>query len=77
MSKPVKAFVYQLICFIILFIPMRYVIEQYTNLTGFWIPVTAAVAATLIAPKFQAIKTRDGEKLFVKWLFIKGFKEIK
>jgi len=30
-----------------------------------------------LAPKFQAVKTNEGEKLFMKWLFIKGIKEIK
>jgi hypothetical protein len=48
-----------------------------SNLTGFWIPITAFIVSTLLAPKFQAVKTNDGEKLFMKWLFIKGIKEIK
>ncbi|HEX8561444.1 MAG TPA: hypothetical protein VF676_00565 [Flavobacterium sp.] len=77
MSKPVKAFVFQLICFAILFVPLRFLISEYASLSGLWIPVTAAVIATLISPKFQAVKTRDGEKLFVKWIFIKGVREIK
>ncbi|MFM2231154.1 MAG: hypothetical protein RL607_2412, partial [Bacteroidota bacterium] len=28
-------------------------------------------------PKFQAVKTAQGEKLFMSWLFLKGVKEIK
>jgi hypothetical protein len=77
MSKKVKAFLYNLICFAILFIAFRYIIQHYTNLYGFWIPVTAFVVGTLLAPKFQAIQTRDGEKLFMKWIFVNGVKEIK
>jgi hypothetical protein len=46
-------------------------------MTGWWKPITAAMMATLLAPKFQAIRTGEGEKLFMKWLFIKGFKETK
>lgn len=76
MSKKTKALVYQLISFAILFIAARFLIAGYTNLQGFWIPVTAAVVATILAPQFQSIKTKEGEKLFMKWIFIKGVKEI-
>lgn len=72
----VRAFLYQLGCFAILFISFKYLVEKYTHLTGLWIPFTAFVAGTLLAPKFQAAKTKDGEKLFMKWIFIKGIKEI-
>ncbi|CAN1562576.1 hypothetical protein MCETHM1_02725 [Flavobacteriaceae bacterium] len=77
MSKlQVRAFLYNLGCFAILFVSFRYLVEQYTNLTGFWIPMSAFVIGTLLSPKFQAAKTKDGEKLFMSWLFIKGVKEI-
>ena len=75
-KKQVQAFVYQLASFAVLFIAARYLIAVYSSLTGIWIPLTAFVVGTLIAPKFQAVKTKDGEKLYMKWLFIKGFKEI-
>ncbi|MBF4491688.1 hypothetical protein IRZ83_03475 [Flavobacterium sp. JLP] len=73
----VRAFLYQLGCFAILFISGRYIIAAYTELTGYWIPITAFIVATLISPQFQAVKTKDGEKLFMKWIFLKGVKEIK
>jgi len=72
----VRAFLYQLGCFAILFISFRFLIAMYTNLTGFWIPMTAFVIGTILSPKFQAAKTKDGEKLFMRWLFIKGIREI-
>ena len=72
----VRGFLYQLGCFAILFIAGRFVIAKYTELTGIWIPMTAFIVATLLAPKFQAVKTKDGEKLFMKWIFIKGIREI-
>jgi hypothetical protein len=72
----VKAFVLQLICFASLFILSRYLIASYTNLSGFWIPMTAFVIGTIVAPKFQTVKTKDGEKLFMKWLFLKGIREV-
>ncbi|MFV8335805.1 hypothetical protein [Flavobacterium sp. RSP29] len=72
----IRAFLYQLGCFAILFISARYVVAHFTNLTSFWIPLTAFVIGTLLSPKFHAIKTKDGEKLFMKWIFMKGIKEI-
>ena len=73
----VKAFVFQLLCFAVLFILSRILFGKYSNLTGFWIPITAFVVSTILAPKFQAVKTNVGERLFMKWFFIKGIKEIK
>jgi len=75
-QKIIKAFLFNLICFAILFVVFRFLIEKYTNLTGWWIPLTAFVVGTLLAPKFQVVKTRDGERMFMKWIFLKGVKEI-
>jgi hypothetical protein len=77
MNKKTKSFVYNFIGFAIIFFTVRYLVGTYTNLEGYWIPITAFVVGTLLAPKFQTIQTNEGEKLFMKWIFIKGFKEIK
>ena len=77
MSKKTKAFVYQLLCFALLFIVSKLLIENYTNLAGYWIPITAFVLGTILAPQFQTVVTKDGEKLFMKWIFMKGVKELK
>jgi hypothetical protein len=77
MSVQTKALIYQFLSFAVLFIAFRFLVAAYTGLHGYWIPITAAVVATLISPKFQAVRTKDGEKLFVKWLFVKGVREIK
>ena len=73
----IRAFLYQLGCFAILFISVRYIVAHYTNLTSFWIPLTAFIIGTIIAPKFQAVKTKDGERLFMKWIFMRGIKILK
>lgn len=72
----IRAFIYQLGCFAILFISFRYLLAHYTSLTGFWIPLTAFIVGTLLSPKFQAIKTNEGEKFYMRWIFMKGIKEI-
>ncbi|RRJ91402.1 hypothetical protein [Flavobacterium macacae] len=77
MSLKAQAFIYQLLSFAVLFIGFRFLIGTYTNLTGLWVPVTAFIIGTIISPKFQAVKTNDGEKLFMSWIFLKGIKQIK
>ncbi|MBF0693589.1 MAG: hypothetical protein IR153_00855 [Flavobacterium sp.] len=77
MNKQTKALVFQLLCFAVLFIGLRFLIAEFGGLSGYWIPITAAVIATLLCPIFKAVRTRDGEKLFVKWIFLPGIKEIK
>ena len=73
----IRGLLYQLLCFGILFIGFRFLIEKYTNLTGIWISLTAFVVGTLLSPQFQAVKTNDGEKMFMKWIFMKGVKLLK
>lgn len=76
-KKAVRSIFYNFLCFALLYCISYFLIITFTNLTGLWIPVTAAVAASILSPKFQAVKTAAGEKLFVKWIFIKDVKEIK
>ncbi|WP_396177227.1 hypothetical protein [Flavobacterium sp.] len=77
MSLKVKAFILQLISFATLFIIVRYLLANYTNLEGMWISITAFVLGTILAPQFQAVKTKEGDKMFMKWIFMKDVKEIK
>lgn len=77
MSLKVKAFILQLISFATLFIIVRFLLASYTSLEGMWISITAFVIGTIAAPQFQAVKSKEGEKLFMKWIFMKDVKEIK
>ena len=75
MTNKNKALVYNLICFAALFIVVRLLLGVYSGLSGYWLPITSFVVSTILAPKFQAVTTRDGEKIFMKWMFIKGIKQ--
>lgn len=77
MNLKVKAFILQLISFATLFIIVRYLLASYTNLEGMWISVTAFVLGTILAPQFQSVESKEGPKLFMKWIFMKDVKEIK
>ncbi|MFK7000481.1 hypothetical protein [Flavobacterium oreochromis] len=76
MNKKIKTFLYNFLSFGVLFFLTRYLVTQYTGLNGWLIPMTAFVVSTILAPKFQAVTTRDGEKIFMKWIFIRGVKII-
>ncbi|MCZ8089553.1 MAG: hypothetical protein O9282_08345 [Flavobacterium sp.] len=76
MSKKTKALLYNLVCFAVIFISFRFLIDLYTNLRGYWIPLTAFVIGTILAPKFQAISSPNGEKIYMRWILLKGIKEV-
>ena len=77
MNKKTKAFIYNFLCFAAFFTIVYFIAARFTGLQGFWIPVTSGVVASILSPKFQAIRYMGEEKLMMKWLFIKGVKEIK
>lgn len=76
-NKKVKAFLYNFLGFAPIFLLVYFLVEKFTGLTGFWMPLTAFIASTILAPKFQVVKYEGKEKIFMKWLFIKGIKEVK
>ncbi|MFT6839071.1 MAG: hypothetical protein ACJAUO_002585 [Sediminicola sp.] len=76
MKPKFKAFIFNFIGFAILFVAIRFALVFVLSSESIVLAIVAAILATVLAPKFAATKTKDGEKLFVKWLFIKGIKEI-
>jgi len=77
MNKSTKALLYNFLGFAPIFMLVYLLVKLFTNLTDWWIPLTAFVATTILAPKFQAGRFHGEEKIFVKWLFFKGAKEVK
>ena len=77
MSKEVKSFIYNFLGFSVFYIPAYLLVMNYSHLQGLWIAGTAFMVSLILAPKFQAVKTHDGEKIFMKWLFVSGVKEVK
>ena len=77
MSKQTKALVFNMLGFAILYFPFKYVFETYSGFSYYQNLIAAFLVATILAPKFQVVKTSEGEKLFMKLLFMKGVKEIK
>jgi hypothetical protein len=77
MSKKTKALLYNLLSFGILFVSIRYIAMNYIILADLMKSLTAFVIATLLAPKFQAGNVAGTEKIFMRWIFLKGVKEVK
>jgi hypothetical protein len=77
MSPKTKALLYNFLGFAVFYVPVYFLALRFTNLEGFLRPLTAAIAASILSPKFQAVRTPEGEKVFMSWLFIKGVREIR
>lgn len=77
MNKNKKAIVYNLLGFAPFFLVTYFLAIEFTGLTGVMVPITAAVVSTILAPKFQFVKYQGEDKIFMKWLFLKGVREIK
>ena len=77
MSKTNKAFLYNFFGFAIIYFIVYFGIKMFLpNISWYWFPISAAVAGSLLAPKFQVVKNTEGEKLYMKFIFIKGIREI-
>lgn len=76
MSKKTKAFLYNLAGFIVFYLPTM-MLSSYLLKREDYVPsIIGFIVAIVLSPKFQYLKTNDGDKIFMKWLFVKGIKEI-
>jgi hypothetical protein len=76
MKKQTKALLYNFFWFAIIYFPSYYLVATFSGLKGYWIPISVGIFSMILAPKFQMIHTKDGEKIYMKWLFFKGVKEV-
>lgn len=72
-----KAFVFNFLAFAVLFLAVRFGTSYVLDLSSLFVSITAAVIATILAPKFAVVRNEGREKLMMKWLFMKNSKEIK
>lgn len=77
MSKQTKSILFNFLGFVIIYFPFKYLFESFSGFSTIQCLIAAFLCTLILSPKFQSIKTHEGEKLFMKWLFIKGVKEIK
>ncbi|ALM06652.1 hypothetical protein SB49_01660 [Sediminicola sp. YIK13] len=76
MKPKFKAFLFNFIGFAVLFVIIRTIMWFLLSSDSIFLAIVAAVLASVLSPKFAVSRTKEGEKLFMKWVFIKGLKEI-
>ncbi|WP_340067017.1 hypothetical protein [Ascidiimonas aurantiaca] len=79
MKLKYKSLLYNFLGFALLFLAIRFGLGALAFFPDnrVLLAITAAVIANILAPKFGVVTTENGEKLFMKWLFLKGVKEWK
>ncbi|ATA72757.1 hypothetical protein ACILDT_04595 [Capnocytophaga canis] len=77
MTAKSKAFLFNFLCFGLIFITIRlginYFFPELERLTA---SIISGVVTLFLSPRFAAIQADSGEKLFMKWIFIKGIKQL-
>ncbi len=77
MKPSTKTFLLNFLSFAVLFIVFRLISGYFLEDSGRLVKaLAAAVLASILAPKFGAVKTDKGYKIMMKWIFLKGVKEI-
>ncbi|WP_339665150.1 hypothetical protein [Maribacter arcticus] len=71
-----KVLVFNFLGFAILFVLFRFGLSLFLQLDSFYMSLIAAIAASFLAPKFAVIKKEGVDKIVMKWIFLKGFKEL-
>ncbi len=72
-----RAILFNFIGFAIIFIIARLILGNFLTIHRLFLALIAAIIANVLAPKFTATTADDGkEKVLMKWIFTKGFKEV-
>ncbi|GIJ93870.1 hypothetical protein ACI75Y_04475 [Capnocytophaga stomatis] len=77
MTPKTKAFLFNFICFGAIFITIRLGVNYFfPELKYLFASLISGAVTIFISPRFAAVPTDKGEKLFMKWIFFKGVKQI-
>ncbi|MEC4113584.1 hypothetical protein VSO92_05610 [Myroides pelagicus] len=74
MGVGTKTMLLQFVSFAVLFLLARVGLAYFTSLDGIWLPIVSAVVATVLAPQFKVFKTDEGDKICMRWIFLKNVK---
>jgi hypothetical protein len=76
MKPKFKALVFNFIGFAFIFLIFRLSIGYFFEFNRILMALVSALAATILAPKFVAVRSSKTQKIFMKWIFIKGIREL-
>lgn len=72
-----KTLLFNFIGFAFFFLILRYITTLVWLEVPIYMVVIAAVLANYMSPKFGVVETEKGKKMMMKWVFVKGLREIK
>lgn len=76
MSLKLKALLYNFIGFIFFFLLIRMCMGYFLSINNILNLLIVGLITIILAPKFAVVKEHHGEKIKMKWIFIKGVKEV-
>lgn len=77
MSTKTKVFILNLICFMAIFLILRFSLLYFiTGIHQLIIVLAAAIIASVICPKFFAVNQDGKERVKLKWIFLKGIRTL-
>lgn len=76
MKPKYQVLIYNFIGFALLFVLFRFGLNLIFQLESFYMALIAALLASVLAPKFAVVKNAGSHKILMKWIFVKGFKEL-
>lgn len=71
-----KALLFNFLSFAIIFIVFRFFVMDYFYENRIVKSVLSALITAFLAPKFAVHKNKEVSSIVMKWLFIKGFKQL-
>ncbi|MDO5105913.1 hypothetical protein [Capnocytophaga sp.] len=77
MTPKNKAFFLNFVCFALIFMLLRTgLVYFFPQLSYVWFGLISGIVSVFVSPRFSAVHTEKGEKIFMKWLFSKEIKQI-
>ncbi|MDG3583388.1 MULTISPECIES: hypothetical protein [Galbibacter] len=76
MKPKTKALLYNLIGFVGIFLILRFTLLYLFPVNHIVLVLIAAVVASVLAPKFAVVNENGKEQIKMKWIFLKGFRNI-
>jgi hypothetical protein len=76
MRPKYKALFFNFVAFAVIFLTIRLSLEYFWPGNSAFLAIGSAIITIVLSPKFAAIKTNSGEKLMMKWIFMKKVREL-
>jgi len=75
-NKNLKALLYNFLGFASFYIPAYFIAQYFFPKNSMLIPLVSFIFALLLAPKFQYALVENQPKIFMRWVFSKGVKDV-